>query len=556
MLVNLGLHIIITISCLLGGFIFYKILFKTPGKKPAISYALSGLILISTIAQVLTLFMPVKGYLAGMVFVIFIIVVLLNSKQAGEFYNELRNELGALKVLPILVIAGLWLVLLIINSGTVMMDDTESYHIQMVKWVQEYGTVPGLANLHDRFGFNSSWFSSIAIFNFFPAINSYATLNSVISLWFCYYLVNKTSINNPNGVRIASLAVLLFSIVFWPIIRGNAATANYDFITMLVVLVLFIEMFTEKEKNISFSNHIDWIIWPLFLFSVRIINYPFLLLALFAFFRFLQIRRQYTLVIASLLGIAIILPFLYRNFIVSGYLFYPVMFPDLNADWKADPVQVRDLMEYIKYYSRVNTGFMEIDLTKSLGSNWVPAWFNYLFFHDKIILVTGVAGLIPASVMLIFERRKYPATYIVFILLIFLSLLSWFLVAPDPRFIYGVLLSGIFLLFYLISTYLKIFITERISILVYVVLLGGILVYSGMKLFNSPSYRNWIKPMPLPKPVTTTVIIDSIKYHIPHIINDNWNRRCYGTDLPCLYHIDPRLRARGNSIGDGFRLEK
>ena len=41
---------------------------------------------------------------------------------------------------------------LTLNAGPTVMDDTDSYHIQMVKWIQEFGSVPGIANLHLRFG--------------------------------------------------------------------------------------------------------------------------------------------------------------------------------------------------------------------------------------------------------------------------------------------------------------------------------------------------------------------------------------------------------------------
>jgi hypothetical protein len=51
-------------------------------------------------------------------------------------------------------------------------------------------------------------------------------------------------------------------------------------------------------------------------------------------------------------------------------------------------------------------------------------------------------------------------------------------------------------------------------------------------------------------------VIDGITFRIPGSMNNNWNARCYGTDLPCLYKIDPRLKLRGKNIHSGFRLEK
>ncbi len=72
------------------------------------------------------------------------------------------------------------------------MDDTSSYHIQMVKWIQEFGSVPGIANLHLRFGFNSSWFTSIALFSYpVSGLNIYSSLNGLLSIWTGYFLLEK-----------------------------------------------------------------------------------------------------------------------------------------------------------------------------------------------------------------------------------------------------------------------------------------------------------------------------------------------------------------------------
>jgi hypothetical protein len=51
-------------------------------------------------------------------------------------------------------------------------------------------------------------------------------------------------------------------------------------------------------------------------------------------------------------------------------------------------------------------------------------------------------------------------------------------------------------------------------------------------------------------------MIDGNTFRIPEPINNNWNARCYGTDLPCLYKIDPGLKPRGKNIREGFHLEK
>jgi hypothetical protein len=72
---------------------------------------------------------------------------------------------------------------------------------------------------------------------------------------------------------------------------------------------------------------------------------------------------------------------------------------------------------------------------------------------------------------------------------------------------------------------------------------------------KDPAYRNLVKPHPLPVPEYRIVRIDGIDLRIPGKILDNWNPRCYGLPLPCLYRVNPRLHSRGKDIRDGFRLE-
>lgn len=80
--------------------------------------------------------------------------------------------------------------------------------------------------------------------------------------------------------------------------------------------------------------------------------------------------------------------------------------------------------------------------------------------------------------------------------------------------------------------------------------------YLVSKPLKQTEYRNWFLPAKLPQPLVQEVVIDGITFRIPEPINNNWNARCYGTELPCLYKIDPRLNLRGKDIRSGFRLEK
>ena len=136
-------------------------------------------------------------------------------------------------------------------------------------------------------------------------------------------------------------------------------------------------------------------------------------------------------------------------------------------------------------------------------------------------------------------------------------IICWFIISPDPRFVYGILLFGIFLFSYhLVSSIKDLGIISSLSNVLIILLVAGLSYYMVSKPWRQKDYRNWLAPSQLPQPPIKEVVIDGITFRIPEIINNNWNARCYGTELPCLYKIDNRLKARGKNIRDGFHLEK
>lgn len=134
-------------------------------------------------------------------------------------------------------------------------------------------------------------------------------------------------------------------------------------------------------------------------------------------------------------------------------------------------------------------------------------------------------------------------------------LICWFIVSPDPRFVYGVLLFGVFLLAYHLIYFIKGAIKSLSNVLM-ILMLAVVSYYIVSKPWRQKVYRNWLAPMQLPQPPVKEIVINGITFRLPGLINNNWNTRCYGTDLPCLYKIDQRLKARGKNIRSGFHLEK
>lgn len=550
MLSLLFYQIIITLACLWSGILFYKFFPAKNESRPIIYYLISGLILLTSLTQIIVLFLPITIYTKFGILGLLILLSIIKRKSTK--FSIPKIKISASLILFFIV----WAIILLINAGPTMMDDTESYHIQSIKWIKEYGSVPGIVNLHVRFGFNSSWFSSVALFSFSSkTTGGFTVMNSVISVWLCYWFIEKfNQFRKENNVQgaFAILSIFIVSLVIWSLIKGNAATTNYDFITTFIVLIFFTEVFFSEKTSPS----IEWIIWPVYLLTVRLINFPLLLLSLFAFILFIKQQQHRQLLLPLAYCFLLIFPFIIRSIIISGYPFYPATFFNFtNVDWKADPHITERFLEFIKYYNRVSTAYFDIEQTKALGSAWVPAWFQHLFPFDKILVLAGFTGILFTGIKLFIQKNNYSKSIITGLMILWL--ISWFIIAPDPRFVYGILLFGTFLLAYHLISFIKDPGSIRFSLNALIILMiAGLSYYLVSKPLKQKEYRNWISPLQLPQPPVKEFVIDGIIFRIPASINNNWNARCYGTELPCLYEIDPRLKMRGKKISNGFHLEK
>jgi len=550
MLSLLFYQIIITLACLWSGILFYKFFPAKNESRPIVYYLVSGLILLTSLTQIIVLFLPITIYTKFGILGLLILLSIIKRKSTK--FSIPKIKISASLILFFIV----WAIILLINAGPTMMDDTESYHIQSIKWIKEYGSVPGIVNLHVRFGFNSSWFSSVALFSFSSkTTGGFTVMNSVISVWLCYWFIEKfNQFRKENNVQgaFAILSIFIVSLIIWSLIKGNAATTNYDFITTFIVLIFFTEVFFSEKTSPS----IEWIIWPVYLLTVRLINFPLLLLSLFAFILFIKQQQHRQLLLPLAYCFLLIFPFIIRSIIISGYPFYPATFFNFtNVDWKADPHITERFLEFIKYYNRVSTAYFDIEQTKALGSAWVPAWFQHLFPFDKILVLAGFTGILFTGIKLFIQKNNYSKSIITGLMILWL--ISWFIIAPDPRFVYGILLFGTFLLAYHLISFIKDPGSIRFSLNALIILMiAGLSYYLVSKPLKQKEYRNWISPLQLPQPPVKEFVIDGIIFRIPASINNNWNARCYGTELPCLYEIDPRLKMRGKKISNGFHLEK
>jgi len=564
------LHIVVSISCLAVGLLLYSCtgsLVEESGQyMPFIVYIITGLVIISIIFQVVVVFVPINFYSTGIASVCLLVLAINGRKIFYDYFRYLIKTITHNPKICTGLIIIIWWMVLLLSAGPTIMDDTDSYHVQIIKWIQQYGTVPGLANLHERFGFNSAWLTLLSIF--IPSgttANYYSLMNGLLSIWLAAYLLGtlwksvEQKLRGNGGINPAGIVlVLLFAFICWPLIRGNATNANYDFITTCVTLVLFLELWKNRVNTaISDGLLIALFLWPVLLFTVRITNYPMLLFSLFAFVHCLQHKKFLFAGLLTSLCVVTIASFLARNVILSGYLFYPVyQFDIFNVDWKADAENAREIATFIKYFNRAPYSPLSITaLQQYTGLSWIPVWFRYMLNYDKVLLLVALPGFL----ITIFKIKRLGITNTAVRLSIFilcLQLLSWMAVAPDPRFAYGALLAGAYLFGLHFEKMTGKLFNQTTRTLAFGIAGVLILYYNIHKITSDKNYRNFVTPILLPLPPVKISKTNNISLYIPEKINGNWNARCFATNLPCLYKIHPGLEGRSTNIKDGFKIKK
>ena len=150
----------------------------------AVTYMMAGLLVLNVYAEYFSLFAGVGFWTSLIAVFAAVIGGMLLRRDLADFFKisktqacqkktersdeglENSKSLWRKKNKAVwLLYAGLTLLFAYGSSRGYMHYDTGLYHAQAIRWIEEYGVVPGLANLHSRFGYNSASFALSAFFS-------------------------------------------------------------------------------------------------------------------------------------------------------------------------------------------------------------------------------------------------------------------------------------------------------------------------------------------------------------------------------------------------------
>ena len=325
--------------------------------------------------------------------------------------------------------------------------DTYLYHAQNIRWIEEYGVVKGLGNFHNRFAYNSSFLCLQALFSFSWCLSqSLHTLNGFLWVFMSCYVFGTLKVYKENKVFLSDIfKFLTLTYLFNSETTKMLSSPHTDMMTMLLVIYIltrWIELLEQKEK--SYIPYGVLCLLGVFSVSVKLSAALVLILVLKPAFELLKVKEWKTIITFITSGIIIIIPFLIRNVMLSGYLVYPYASIDLfNVDWKMPASQVIFDNHEIIAWGRM---LRDVNRYSEPMKVWLPIWLENSGSTNRTFMIINLI-LLPIMVVMAFYnfyRKKYDRSLVIICCSALFA--GWLFTAPLPRYgaIYMYLLPILF----------------------------------------------------------------------------------------------------------------
>lgn len=482
--------------------------------------------------------------------------ILVPAKHTMAVFFTKRNLLF---VLPLIAVLFVYWIIPPLNS------DSGEYHYIAIRWYEQYKVVPGLANVHGRLGFNPASFIISAAYSF-TGLTGQALypLNGILVLLFYGWLLKRILSNSQS---VYNSIVLILAILMFRVTLINISSPSSD---LLSGILLFYCGFRSYElikagKN-EIRDYMPVLLISLFAVTAKLSAIPALLVIPFIYFFVIKKGKRATLVIKCIaLACLIFVPWLIRNFLLSGYLLYPVPRTNLfNADWAVP----HDVIQLDYLFSKYGPRTITVDFFSMQKMNMLQltkVWFDYMLDSSLSSLLLTFAAFLSILSWLFFPitKKKIPANVFFLWCIYYIGVLIWFINSPEHRFglPYLVLAIGLPWLAFATTAPIK----WNIPFAAAPVLLAFCCLHYCLEplkkeAFYSFSLRDcWLKPLRDRRYFHAndlkTFPRSSLGRRVKLYYGDD-QHECLNADGPCMNWRYGQIEMRGNNIADGFRNTK
>ena len=559
-----------------GRFFSNLLKIRISGRKGIIANIWLGFTFCIFFFSIYHLFFPINAFASCLFYLPgFLVFLLRYSKKMPIFIKSI----GTLKISAILLT--LFTIAAIAIQFPIHMD-TGLYHLNSIRWANEYHIIKGLGNLHDRLGFNQLFFLYSASLNFHPFFSNYSfhLSNSFLcALFFVGMFL--------NGLFIDLVILCLFFFIPMPYHWISCPTP--DIASTFLQIVIFRYLVEIIHFDVNSKERSCFIAFAAILSALAItikLSNGIYALGLGLITLLFNYKYKFTIIEKKVIGKSFIfiglllLLWVFRGYIQTGYPLFPSTIGKLSFAWTVPESIAKNQKDYI-YTSACNVEINDINSSVFKNYTWLNHWFELNFFDKEVfsgdfkenLYVFIILLLFPSTInnfgigcitlsflsllMLIIwifmvlksKELVYKTCFLFYLLVSNLFYgLFWFFTAPDPRFLNGIVIINFIICLLLVKSSIPNLIVKskiKRAMLFYPFI---VFIYNFNSFYLSGDfYIN--KIFVLPKHKMQEFITDSgLKILKPIKLDYNiWN-----SELPASPHPLKSLSLLGTTISEGF----
>ena len=413
-------------------------------------------LLIGIIAiLIMGIFLPLRSATALAIFSLLVMLAASSTLLIHRKYPKSKRASLNLSGSNWLLIAALTLALVYLAAaaiGPVTNYDSGLYHLGAIKYVGEYGAIPGLANLYFPFGYNTSLYPIGAFLgngpwngNGYRLANGFLILLLVTDLSLRLAKGKGTRSKLPTGTYFLLIATPLTLVPLVSLSDYWVTSPSSDAAVLVFTLIsvsYLLDTLTNKRKALSTAS-VSFAA-AVIAFSLRPTMVVFLVvLTLVLLYRLGRVGslRNIRLLLPAALGIVLLVTQGARDYLLSGWLQYPLSLISFNVPWlAADPVSNRN--------ATLGNARNPVDIWGSLeGFAWVGPYLSTLPSQWETYFIAGLCVI--AIVLVVLKRQVgQPLPWKTIALAqapILAGIIAWFFFSPPTfRFGWGVVFSFFF----------------------------------------------------------------------------------------------------------------
>lgn len=287
--------------------------FKFPAVNILVQLVL-GLISLLIIGHIWAFFLGF-GILFHIILLFFNVIISWKfRKEISTFLKSTTNQILDFSTGYKILLTLIFLLILAKSASQGSRLDNENYYIQTIRWLNEFGFVNGLANLHLFFGQTSGWHTLQSMFSFGFLNIPLNDLGSLLLLTLNIYALKILNQKNANyllwGLPIFNFFLLEFTIVPSP-----------DFGIIFFALIAFY-VFLKSFKAPKLTDFYLVFLCVLSALLIKVTAIGLLVLPMVLLFKIRKLSFNFWIGIFSL-GMVFLLLFVTKNLMISGYPFFP-----------------------------------------------------------------------------------------------------------------------------------------------------------------------------------------------------------------------------------------